>query len=740
MSRMLVTDPKQRATMQEVMSHPWMIKGYNGPPESFLPLREPLTLPLDQEVINSMTGFNFGPPEVIRAQLTKTLESEEYCRAVRQYYKERDLAQPNRDVEKRRMLGFDFYKRRSSSNSRDNLSAPSTEAFQLGGDPLTAFSPLISIYQLVREKQERDLIELAPPSPQPATPRNEVMFTAGIPNGDSSGAMEAAAVSTHDYAAHREVPFDATVPPVGSAVPHPPEEAHTNNSTYEMGGGDVTGGRMQPRSRTQGEDDDLTVLPARPGPTAPASPRTSEVRADAEIPPKREGAAAGLLRRFSTRRRAVDKSERSHPPLVQIQTHSDGSTALRKSFSIRRSRRERDEDAGTGSRVRSGSSQPRPSEHLLSPPLPSLSTSRGHGLGRSTSVNSADMRRRVASQGLAIQEVPMPGSAERSAATVDRGPAETLSQEQQQHQQPCQPPKVSQQQSTSMAPFAQATRSVTMRAKTLGHARRESIQLRRQRREEARDNVNNATDVADGDQERSHDHSEHGTTDHEHDGDQGEQSGVSTDRLGDEELAKPVFLKGLFSVSTTSPKSVPDIRAEIRRVLKRLDVDYTEIKGGFSCRHAPSIDLDKIVDPPASPAVTPGHRRRFSFGALRGAANYRDRDEARPEADQPRHHPPTPRAAPKSSPYRGGRGGGDSDSSMESMDAARDEAYPDRRPPGETSTQVQSDLGGSMVVEFEIFIVKVPLFSLHGIQFKRMMGNTWQFKNMADHILRELRL
>ena len=59
---------------------------------------------------------------------------------------------------------------------------------------------------------------------------------------------------------------------------------------------------------------------------------------------------------------------------------------------------------------------------------------------------------------------------------------------------------------------------------------------------------------------------------------------------------------------------------------------------------------------------------------------------------------------------------------------------------GETSTHVQSELGGSMILEFEIFIVKVPLLSLHGIQFKRLAGGTWQYKNMADQILRELRL
>ena len=50
MSRMLVTDPKARATMQEVMTHPWMTKGFNGPPDNYLPAREPLSSPLDPGV------------------------------------------------------------------------------------------------------------------------------------------------------------------------------------------------------------------------------------------------------------------------------------------------------------------------------------------------------------------------------------------------------------------------------------------------------------------------------------------------------------------------------------------------------------------------------------------------------------------------------------------------------------------------------------------------------------------
>ena len=79
---MLVTDPKQRATLQEIMNHPWMTKGFGSPPENYLPVREPLTLPLDPTVIQAMTGFDFGPPETIQAQLTEVLESQEYARAV----------------------------------------------------------------------------------------------------------------------------------------------------------------------------------------------------------------------------------------------------------------------------------------------------------------------------------------------------------------------------------------------------------------------------------------------------------------------------------------------------------------------------------------------------------------------------------------------------------------------------------------------------------------------------------
>lgn len=636
LSRMLVTDPKQRASMAEVMSHPWMVKGFGGPPDNFLPAREPLTLPLENEVISAMTGFNFGSPESIKAQLTRTIESEEYQRALRMYQRDKDLPPQAKDVEKRRGFGFDFYKRRNSGNSRDTLTAPSSEALQLGNDPLNAFSPLISIYHLVREKQERDRID----TPVPQTP------------------------------AHKESKEKEIAPP--EIVP--PQAAHTNTAAYELPGEKATGGRSRPRARTHGEDDAPETV--KQSHLSPTSAHAAETQSD--TPLKKESAAAGLLRRFSTRRRRdPDKLERdrSHPPVVQVRSPSEAPAVPRKSFSIRRSRREDDE--AVESRLRSGSSQPQHSGLLSPPPSAGASgQSRRKGLGRSTSVNSGDLRRRNSTH--AAKEPP-PTSGSDQSTTEKRMPEQR---------------------------GAMQSRSVSLRAKSLGHARRESIQQRRQRREEAREaNVPEETDQELGD-----------------------QSGVSTERLDSSDLAKPVFLKGLFSVSTTSGKSVFEIRADIKRVLKGLGVDYTEIKGGFSCRHSPSI---KVQDPPTSPATTPGHRRRFSFGAIRSGGD-RERDDGR-DVDRVPTTPRTPGRPPADHSYS------NSDVSEESVH--REHGGSSRRAAaGETSTQVQSDLGGDMTTDFEIFIVKVPLLSLHGIQFKRLVGNTWQYKNLADQILKELRL
>jgi serine/threonine protein kinase KIN1/2 len=64
-------------------------------------------------------------------------------------------------------------------------------------------------------------------------------------------------------------------------------------------------------------------------------------------------------------------------------------------------------------------------------------------------------------------------------------------------------------------------------------------------------------------------------------------------------------------VATTSTKPPPVIKADIKRVLDRMQVQYREIKGGFECIHLPSIDLSSV----RPPSVRHGHQKRPSTGS-----------------------------------------------------------------------------------------------------------------------------
>lgn len=646
---MLVTEPRSRLPLSEVMSHPWMTKGFNGPPDTYLHNREPLQLPLDPVVIEKMTGFDFGSPEYISRELTKVIESEEYQSAVR--LRNRNILDLTPGNERKKGV-FDFYKRRNSINSRDTLPNMSAEAVHLGNDPVNAYSPLISIYYLVREKYEREKVEVNPGALQmPTLPGEKPLKMPDLP---------------------------------------PPEAAYTNSNAYEMPGEKATGGRSRPRARTQGEDEASDAVknmnisssgPKSPAIVTPSAPSQSQ---------RKESVAGGLLRRLSTRR---GKDYNREPPSLQLQPPNDTAAPPRRTFSVRKTRNK----DSLSPMIHSAGSQPHQGQ-LLTPPLSAgggaVSRAGSKLLGRSTSVNMGEYRRRKGrtdetepAVSPSIGDPPPTSGSDRSSigGGGSSGPRVKISEPPQPEQKPTAPART------------------TPRTKSLGHARRDSIQARRLRR---------------GD-------SKHGQVPEETD------VGEETEGEGQGEM-KPVFLKGLFSVSTTSSKPLYIIRADIIRVLKQLGVDYTEIKGGFSCRHTPSIDLKSVDATPATPDRqafgSPSHRRRISFGGFMGSGG--DRDEVRDLEKSP--HQPSRRRGPDMS-FTG------SDESDEDQDRGvrRRQAH---RVAGETTTQVESDLGENLVLRFEIFIVKVPLFSLHGIQFKKVAGGTWQYKNMASKILDALRL
>lgn len=654
---MLVTDPRQRASLGEILNHPWITKGFNAPPENYLPHREPLQLPLEPDVVEKMTGFDFGSSEYIIRELTKVLSSEEYQTAVR--LNARDQQTLGSNNEKKRGV-FDFYKRRGSVTSRDTLQNLSAEAVQLGSDPVNAFSPLISIYYLVREKKEREGVEVNPGAlSMPISPGEKPLKIPDLPA---------------------------------------PEAAYTNATTYEMPGEKTTGGRSRPRSRTHGEDDvtegmKKVTLNATNSQGSPVM-----VNLPSEQPPARkESTAAGLLRRFSTRRTrefARERLDTQNTPSLQIQPPIESAVAPRKSFSVRRSR---NRNPAPSILLHPGGSTPHHQPELLTPPAAAgTSRSGASALDRSASVNSVDFRRRQSRRGVseghtatATPEPPMTSGSDKSSTSV-------------QNIQTTEP--ILAEVKTSAPDRAAATRT-----KSLGHARRESLQVRRSRREEAREaNVPEET---------------------------GQELTAGNERPGKVdslENMKPVYLKGLFSVSTTSNKPLPFIRADIDRVLKQLGVEYVEIKGGFGCRHAPSINLNRIADngppSPEQPSAAPlVNKRRISFLGSRNVD--RDRDDLREQEKFPQMLRGTAKRQGTSHSFT------NSEVSEESLRHSQGE-----RQAGETTTHVQTELGRNMVLRFEIFIVKVPLFSLHGIQFKKVAGDTWAYKNMAQKILDALRL
>ncbi|KAF2486789.1 hypothetical protein BDY17DRAFT_239919, partial [Neohortaea acidophila] len=674
-ARMLITNPAERAPLAEIMNHPWMTKGFNGPPDNYLPARKPLHLPLDPLVIDKMTGFDFGSPDIITSHLTKTLESEDYQRTVRQAEKRTAAQQPNESERKRGV--FDFYKRRNSISSRDTLNTPSTEAIGLGRDPINAYDPLISVYFLAQEKLEREARETNP------------------------GALS----MPHD-------PHEKPIPV--PSMPSAPEAAYTNSHTAEMAGEGPTGGRSRPRARTHGEDEisdglqNLNVNNA-PNPTIvePSEPQQQ----------RKERAGAGLLRRLSTRRnkesaeREKEKVERSNPPPSTLATYgsSDGPG---RSISVRRTREKDGESDRSADRPDSGQGgrgvESTPTETPADGGAREKPGRRSYGLGRSISVNSSDVRKRLMRRGVS----------EGSSMRPPMGTASTQDQRQSSDQN-----GIIDGAASDAEPSTRPQVGMASRARSMGHARKESMQARRMRRDGAR--------TADVPEE----------TDAEM---QDELEGTGTVGAGSPNGMKPVYLKGLFSVSTTSSRPLPVIRADIIRVLQQLGVEYREIKGGFSCKHAPSImpnaatqsgsaaaaapDDSGVVSPPSNPT----HQRKVSFGRL-GASS-------------------TKQQPPRTTSYNTTSGAVSEDSELDdeaiaptttntsSSVAPSASTATTRHAPGETTTHVRDDMGASMALKFEIFLVKVPLLSLHGIQFKKVDGGTWQYKNMAQMILGELRL
>ncbi|KAJ1923613.1 Serine/threonine-protein kinase [Tieghemiomyces parasiticus] len=183
LSRILVTNPAERATMAEIMRHPWMNRSYDAPVDNYLPPRPPLVAPVDPRVVAEMAGFGFGPePELVR-KFEALLHNEWYQRQLQRYYPELfiGLAQPSPTTAAAPGLPFGAAVTRSAESvaqaAREALRKRTSFWRRPGPDPADFISldPLVSMYYLVLEKLQADGVAriAADPAPMAAAPLPE---------------------------------------------------------------------------------------------------------------------------------------------------------------------------------------------------------------------------------------------------------------------------------------------------------------------------------------------------------------------------------------------------------------------------------------------------------------------------------------------------------------------------------------------------------------------------------------
>lgn len=142
LSKILVVDPLKRASLSSVIHHPWLDKGHNEPINNHLPYRQPLTA-IDSQVIQGMQGFGLGTFEAIEQKLLHLIFSPEYQHAAAKVDK-------------------NYQKKHNASNDTKwhrNLSIRRPNTYSQNDDPQTLpamYDPLISIYYLVKERNEFD--------------------------------------------------------------------------------------------------------------------------------------------------------------------------------------------------------------------------------------------------------------------------------------------------------------------------------------------------------------------------------------------------------------------------------------------------------------------------------------------------------------------------------------------------------------------------------------------------------
>ncbi|KAH9920596.1 uncharacterized protein B0H18DRAFT_1023487 [Fomitopsis serialis] len=768
LTRMLVTNPGARAPLAEVLAHPWMVRGFSGPPDSHLVHREPLRSDeLDRAVIRGMK-------DEIEQKLVEILESELYYRSVQHWERKRML--PNgrngngRHWEslsnsslaisdgsytvngkndtpskaKRRFSGFDFYRKKffspaSSPPGSPFAGSPPTSSSHLSNssltdssqreppDPTYGFHPLLSIYFLAREKMEREKVY------GPGTFANSNLSLEATAQPDANPGSDAHpnnAKQLSQPAIHKKETVNAK-PDYSMPLPRlpAPETLHYSGMSYDATSGpapspvSATFG-AQPRARDVAFNVPRTNIVPASAPNSPAKGTTPLPRAPAASAHSAHRRSHSLTGQRPNSGRPLFNGGGVEP------VNENATSASRMSYAEQQVRAAQNDDYEQKVPMSAGATLVRRFGSLITGRIDADGTRRSTSgtIKRGSILNTLTPR-----PSAEVTEKRQSGEARRSG------------------------------ESTPVADWYAHRRAATI-LDPQGRAARH----------ERRNSAGPALFVN------------------------------AVGSVGRHRRPKPLADR-LFGrtdeetrvVATTSTKSPAAIKADIRRVLDRMQVQYRETKTGFECIHMPSIDMTSVQATPRSPEQR--HRKRASAGSdetsmTRGSiarktsklsfgTNRSVKEKEKTPETKEKDLPSRPSGgttlsatassasssffqvssdAHKNAPQEGVRSENPELSPLPTEDSTPRPTSPTKSkilppiprdfaaspqptlsalPTGEVAPDVFESLGASsLAVRFEINIVKVPWLPLHGIQFRRSGGDGWQYGMLARRVLTELKL
>ncbi|SJM84095.1 related to serine/threonine-protein kinase KIN2 [Zygosaccharomyces bailii] len=802
LSKMLVVDPKRRATLKQVVEHHWMLRGYDFPAPSYVPNRIPMTPEmLDVGVVKEMFRLEFIDDigETMKFLLAIITE-DAYLQLSKQYWTQLSTLNGKCLTASNEMNGTKSIEVTEANtngtlperlHATDKIYSPSFTGMAFE-DPTRAYHPLLSIYYLVDEMLRRKMAKMQKRQQQ----REQAMLQQRKLEQPVEVQSQNVGLSPNGKTAHVETTrgssssSSAVPPPLVPPLIVPKSSNNSNNKSNN---------RQKPLQ--------VLVPPKLAMPeqahTSPTSRKSSDVNNDADYV-------------LSPIPQSNDYQQHSASPTsLDTQDKSKFGSLFRK-LSQRRTPHQQQQDQPTEYQQRTS---------LQASPDANSRTPKMHSRAVSESVSgSMKVPGFVPAAVSGVNEnpitVPARSASQKQNSALPALPvnAETLLQQQrqkevehnmenlqvdtraaQQHESQGDKPvvvaNVSPGDDNKPLPPLNVAKGRKLhpsaRAKSVGHTRRESLKFVRppvpasvnaqhindtgflESNKGGKEETSNGGSVLTATPPGKSQVESAGTTAIEKENDEEltdeavleEASKAPPGSMPSIDYPRSLFLKGFFSVQTTSSKPLPIVRYKIISVLKRMHIDFKEVKGGFVC--VQKFPQDKVEEVPSElpqeselqetpqqqsqnqhlqlpGAMENTHRRQFSASRT---GSFKRQESVR--RTQP-NIPATPLAASHhernvsivASPTPNNISGEMSSASLESVNQddilttsrAQDMNKIEKEPEDAMNTKEKPP------VKFEIHIVKVRIVGLAGVHFKKVSGNTWLYKELATDILERLNL